>query len=283
AARSSRDTLLGPILDRVRRHLAAESRGSRLAAEMIMRRTGSRTTVAVPEARLRGRSGATLLAISRLQFVTGGGDAERLTGSFTTGGEGLPRIAGQLVQAAGDRTQVALRMAPYEAGDARLAIPELALVRGADGAVGLAGEIHASGALPGGRAEGLVLPISGNLSPSRELSLWQDWTEIAFDRLRFANLALDRRRLTLCPPRGTAIVHYGAQGLKVAAGASSLQLAGRLGETPIEIGSGAVGFAWPGTVSARELVVTLGPAETATSFAISNLTARTGGEIAGRF
>ena len=42
-------------------------------------------------------------------------------------------------------------------------------------------------------------------------------------------------------------------------GAPSLDLAGRLGETPIRIASGPVGIAYPGAISARSMRVTLGP------------------------
>ena len=46
-----------------------------------------------------------------------------------------------------------------------------------------------------------------------------------------------------------------ARGLRIAAGVPSLDLAGRLGATPIRIRSGAVGMAWPGTLAARALDV----------------------------
>lgn len=283
AAKSSGDTLLGPILDRVRRQLALEGRRSRLAADLTLRRTGARTSVVIPRATLRGSSGATLLSLSRIQLVTGEGGAPRFAGSFATGGEGLPRVAGRVVQRSGGGLQANLSMAEYAVGGSRLTIPELALVQRGDGALGFAGQVQASGALPGGAAEGLVLPVSGNWSSARGLAMWNDCTKMRFERLQFANLTLGRQGLTLCPPRGTAMVRYGVGGLKIAAGAPALEVAGRLGETPIAVRSGPVGFAWPGALSARRLVVTLGPADTATTFAIEDLTAEIGEDIAGRF
>src|SRR5690606_35113520 len=82
---------------------------------------------------------------------------------------------------------------------------------------------------------------------------------------------------------GRAILRYGDEGLRIAAGAPSLDLAGRLGETPIRIESGPVGLAYPGAFSARRMVVALGPRDTATTFAIENLTAQVGETISGRF
>jgi hypothetical protein len=283
AAGSTRETLLGPILDRVRRQLAAEGRASRLVAEMTLRRTDGRTTLVIPQANWRGSSGATLLALSRLQFATGGPEAPRFAGGFSTGGEGLPRISGRIEQRPGGEVRLQASMAPYEAGRSRLAVPELALVQRDGGAIGFAGRAVASGTLPGGSAENLQVPLSGSWSQSAGLLMWSDCAALRFDRLQLANLMLERRGLTLCPPSSGAILRYDGRGLRIAAGAPSLDLAGRLGETPIAIRSGPIGIAYPGAISARRLLVTLGPASTASTFAIDDLSAQIGKDIAGRF
>jgi hypothetical protein len=283
AAGATRDTLLGPLLDRVRRQLAAEGKASRLAAEVTVRRTDGRATVAVPQARWQGSSGSTLLALSRFQLAGAGAAAPRFSGGFSTGGEGLPHIAGRMEQQPGGAVRVVASMAPYAAGGSRLAIPELVLVQRANGAIGFAGRALASGALPGGSADDLQVPLSGNWSRSTGLAMWHDCAALRFDRLQLANLTLERRGLTLCPPHGSAIVRYDGRGLRIAAGASSLDVAGRLGGTPIAIRSGPVGLAYPGAISARRLLVTLGPADTASTFAIDDLGAQIGKDIAGRF
>lgn len=283
AADAAGDTLLGPIVERIRGQLAAEQRGSRFAADVTVRRTGALTTVVVPQATWRSGSGATLLALSRVQLATGGPGAVRFAGSFATGGDGLPRIAGQMTQRPDGGVAVDVSMAAYRAGRSRLAIPQLALVQLPSGAIGLAGRVLASGALPGGSADNLQVPLSGNWSPSAGLSLWNDCTELRFDRLQIANLTLERRGLTLCPPGGSAIVRYDDRGLRVTAGAPSLEVAGRLGETPVAIRSGPIGFAYPGALTARRLLVTLGPADTASTFAVDDLSARIGDDIAGKF
>jgi hypothetical protein len=283
AERSAADTLLGPILARVRGALAAESRASRLSADVTLRSSGETLSLVIPRASLRGRSGATLLALSRVQGVLGGGEVPRLSGNFATGGAGLPRIAGRLEQRPDGGIEGRLSMAEYAAGASRLAIPELALVWDAGGAIGFSGQARASGALPGGSADNLVLPLSGNWSPVRGLAMWRDCTELRFDALRLASLTLDGRSVTLCPPPGRSIVRYSDAGLQIAAGAPSLEVAGRLGETPIAIRSGPIGLAWPGALSARQLQVTLGPADTATRFALEDLSAQIGEDIAGRF
>ena len=173
-------------------------------------------------------------------------------------------------------------MATYQAEGGSVAVPSLAIVSKGE-AIGFSGRSIVSGDLPGGHAEGLLLPLSGNWSSAGGLALWRQCTRLTFDSLRYANLTLERHGLTVCPAKGAPIVRYGAGGLRVAAGVPSLDLAGRLGTTPIAIRSGAVGFAYPGALSARQLLVTLGPRDTATTFAVGNLTARIGKTISGRF
>lgn len=283
AQRSGEGTLAAPLLAQVRSALTREARGSRLAASHMLRRTGRAMNLVVPQAALRGGSGATLLSLSRFQLTTEGEGPPRLSGNFATGGAGLPQVAGRLERQAGGRLITRMTMADYRAGDARVALPGLTLVQNADGALGFAGEARLSGALPGGRADNLVLPLEGNWTPGRGLAAWRRCATLRFDRLALADLAFDRRSLSLCPPAGGAIVAIDGRGARIAAGAPALDLAGRLGASPIRIRSGPVGFAWPGALAARALDVELGPAATASRFRIANLSARIGRDVAGSF
>jgi hypothetical protein len=282
AARSTRGILLGPIVEQIRRALAREGLGSSLAGEFTLRRAGDQTTLVVPSASLRGGGGATLVSLSRFQLAGRPGAAFDYSGNFATGGPGLPQVVGSMARKPGGGVQARLAMAEYRAGGSRLAIPEMVVVQRPRGALGFAGTIRASGALPGGRADNLLLPVSGTWA-SGELTLWRECTVARFDRLRYANLTLARQSLTLCPSHGTPIVRYDQRGLRIVAGAPSLNLSGMLGQTPIAIRSGAVGFAYPGTLSAKQLNVALGPPATAQRFMISDLTARIGKDIQGRF
>lgn len=284
AATSAQGTLAQPLLLKLRRALAVQLPGSTLAGEYDLRLRDGRIALAMPSAHVRGRTGETLLALSRVQLATGAEGLPLFSGNFTSGGPGLPQISGRMEQRGAGPTRLRLRMAPYSAGGSSIELPELALVQRGDGALGFAGSLRASGPLPGGMVQGLVLPISGNISYRGDVSVWRSCTTATFDTLRIANLSLDRRALTLCPPRGGAIVRSdGGGGLAIAAGASSLALAGRLGETPIALNSGPVGFAYPGSLIAKSVLVTLGPADSTTSFAIQDLSARIGDDVAGTF
>ncbi|MCA1660860.1 MAG: YdbH domain-containing protein [Novosphingobium sp.] len=283
AQAGTQGTLLAPLLARFRGAIAREARGGRLLAELDVRKTGALTTVVVPQASLSGGSGETLAALSRFSLTSGGGGAPRLAGNFSTGGPGLPRIAGRMERLEDGRAVFRMAMAEYRVGSSSLALPRLALAQADDGSLGFAGEARASGPLPGGFAQGLVVPVDGNLAADGALALFRRCTALRFDRLTLASLTLERRGLTLCPQRGRPIVRYAGGALSIAAGAPSLDLAGRLGQTPVRIASGPIGFAHPGVLTARRLDVALGPTATASRFRVSNLEARIGNEIAGTF
>jgi hypothetical protein len=283
AQRAGADSLAGPLAGQVRTVLLREGQGSSLAANYILRRTGASTNLVVPQAALRGGSGAMLLSVSRVQLSITGSATPRLAGNFATGGVGLPQIAGRLEQRSDGALITRMTMAEYRASGARLAVPSLTLVQLADGALGFSGEALLSGALPGGHAENLALPLEGSWRASRGLALWRTCATLRFDRLTLASFSFDHRELSLCPPRGGPIVAVDARGTRVSAGAPSLDLAGRLGETPIRMRSGPVSFAMPGTLAARGVEVALGQAATVSHLRIGNLDARVGKDITGRF
>lgn len=283
AERAAAGTLGAPLLAQLRSGLRQEGGDSRLNADFTVRQSGDLTSVIVPQLELTGTSGEDLLVISRGQLALGGKGGMRLTGNLRTGGRGLPRLSGQVERRPGGVIEARLAMPEYRAGDARVALPRLVIVRRADGAMGLSGQATISGALPGGRVERLAVPIDGTWSKRRGLAMWRRCTPLRFDSLRYANLTLDAKALTLCPGPGGAILTSSARGTRFAAGAPALALSGRLGDTPIVLRSAAVGFAWPGSLAARNVDVTLGQVDAANRITIASLTGRLGSVLSGRF
>lgn len=276
-------TLIAPIVRRVASSLQAETRGSALEATVRFRKNPKGYSLLAPQAELRGGSGARILSLSRFEVVGEGDAPPRLAGNIATGGPNLPRITGRMERSSSGGAIFRLAMERYEAEGSALAIPQLVLAQGESGALGFSGRIEATGPLPGGSTSNLVVPIDGRYLPGGELTLWSKCTDFSFDRLEVANLRLDKRGLTLCPARGRPILTNGPEGLRIAAGAPSLDLVGSLGETPIRLSSGPVGFAYPGALTAREIDVALGPEDTASRFRISDLKAQFGKDIAGTF
>ncbi|MHA6317136.1 YdbH domain-containing protein [Altererythrobacter sp. CAU 1778] len=282
AQAAAQDTLAAPLLARLRGALQNETRGSSVAGQATWRKIGDVANLVLPSLRVTGRSGSRLLDVSRLRYTSRPGMLPQIAGNFITDGRDMPRVSGRFEQRGGD-TLLNLVMAEYAAGDSRLAVPRLRVAMGQNGSARFAGQILASGALPGGSVRGLQAPLDGTYSSAGGLRLWDSCTEIGFAALTYANLSLDQRRLTLCPPRGGAIVRNDAGGLRIAAGAPSLALTGRLGSTPIAIRSGAIGFAYPGAMSARAVQVTLGQTGRDVQFLMTNLRADLGRDISGSF
>lgn len=283
AQRAGAGSLLAPLVGQVRTALLNEGKSSTLSGQYIYRTDKDGWSLVVPSARVSGTSGAPLLAVSRLQLGTGAGGTPTMSGNFSTGGKNMPLIVGRMEQAQGGQLAMGISLAEYRAGNARVAIPRLALVQSAGGALGFSGNARITGDLPGGRVEALELPLEGNWSSGGGFALWRRCAPLRFDSLAVANLVLHRQALSLCPPPGQAIVRSTPSGVKIAAGATSLSLSGKLGESPIRIASGPIGFAWPGQVSARSLAIELGPRETASHFRVTNLSARIGKDVSGKF
>lgn len=274
---------LAPLLTRMRAALGREEPGSTLAGDVALRRDAGRWSLVVPAAAIRGGSGQTLLSVSRVQIAGEGTGLPRLAGNFVMAGEGFPAITGRMEPMPGGRPALKLRMAEYRAGSDSVALPLLEIAQGPGGMLAFSGLAQLSGAIPGGAVRNLRLPVAGTYSPSGDLALFPRCISPQFDSLLLGQLTLDRQQLTLCPAGGRAIVANTARGLSIAAGTSAFALSGRLGATPLTLSTGAVGLAWPCTLTARSVDVALGPKDTATRFRLANLVARLGKDFSGSF
>lgn len=283
AQNAAKASFVAPMIQTMRGALQRESRNSQLSASYVLRKTGDGFDLVVPRGELHGGSGQLLLAVSRLDLSSSSAGSPRFSGNFTTGGAGLPQISGRIERRPNRSALARLTMAEYSAKGGRLAIPQLTVAQLANGALGYSGVARMSGALPGGSAQNLVIPLDGNWSSSGGLAAWRGCVPVQFDRLVYANLTLEKRGLTLCPTRNGAMLRIDRKGTRFAAGVSALNLAGRLGNTPIRIASGPVGFAIPGALAAKRLDILLGPLANPASFRIEDLSARIGQDIAGRF
>lgn len=287
AQSSAANSFLGPMALQVRQSLQRERAGSRLTADIVWRKAGAGQSLVVPAAQWHGGSGETLLSLSRFHMSSGAGSAQaappQLSGNFSTGGTGLPRITGRMEQDRSGGAQLRLTMAPYRVAGGEVEVPFLSVGQARNGSIAFAGETRLSGAFPGGSVRNLVMPIDGTVVANGDVAMFRKCVTPRFDALSFANLTVEKREVTLCPgPRG-AIVSVGGQGVRIAAGATALDLAGRLGETLVRIRSGPVGFAWPGNLAASQLDVELGPRDTATRFRLKNLSAQLGSDVTGSF
>ena len=283
AERSTGGTLVAPLLRRFVDAVEAQARGSTLETQLRYRSSADGYTLLVPRAEVSGRGGTRILSLSRVEARSRQGAPPTLQGNVALAGPGLPRLSGRMERAPSGASVFRVKMEPYEAASSRLAIPDLVVRQAANGALGFAGNILASGPLPGGAVEDLRLPVTGRVGANGALALWSECITPRFASLRYANLSLSGQSLTLCPAPGRPILAYDDGAFRLAAGAPSLSLAGTLGQTPIRLATGAVGFAYPGVLRANEVDIALGPVDRPTRFTISGLDARLGTDLGGTF
>ncbi|WP_291176871.1 YdbH domain-containing protein [Erythrobacter sp.] len=281
-ARTGEGTFIAPLTRKLANALQAETRGSALDAEIRMRLDPNGYSLLTPRAELRGGSGARLVSLSRVEIAAQGGEMPRIAGNIATGGANMPRITGRMERSDSGGSIFRLAMERYAAGSSALAVPQIVIAQGSSGALGFSGRVLASGPLPGGSATNLLLPVEGRYG-NGQLALWRKCMDVRFDRLEYADLAFEKRGLTLCPVPGRAILTNGPGGMRIAAGTPSLDLEGYLGETPMRLTTGPVGFAYPGVMTARSIDVALGPPDTASRFRVADLEARIGENVAGTF
>lgn len=280
--RSTSGTLLAPLIARFQSGLSSESRGSRLEAELEFKRNPGQISVVVPQATLVSVQGSTLAAVSRFSLVDDGGSRPRIAGNFSTAGRDLPRLAGRM-ETFGGQPIFRLAMAEFRRGDSALTIPRVSVAQARDGTLGFAGVVRVSGPVPGGAVQNLSLPLDGSYASDGNLAVLRRCTSASFDRVQLSSLVLQRRSVVLCPQQGAPILQYRGGSLRLAAGVPNLEMSGMLGGTPIRLTSGPVGFAYPGSLSAKDVAVALGPAATASRFRITELKGRLGARLAGTF
>ncbi|RZV32516.1 MAG: exoprotein [Sphingomonadaceae bacterium] len=282
AREATAGSLLAPLMAKLSAALEEQAEGASLAADIVLRSTETGLSLVSPRATLRSSGGNVLAALSRLQVQSGEARVPLISGNVTLGGAGLPQLQGRMERDDSGRTVFRATMAPYAAGNSRLAFSELEVRQARNGVVRFTGSVQADGPLPGGEVRGLDLELDGVFAQDGTLSLWSACTEVTFRRLAFADLDLDARSLTLCPPSGRTILSYGSGGVRFAAGTPGLNLSGRLGGSTIRLDSGPIGIAWPGILRAQDVDVVLGT-NAALRLTISELTGNLGETIGGKF
>ena len=280
-------TLAAPLLAQLSGALQREGRDSKLAGHYVLRGHGSALSVIVPEAHVTGSSGARVLTLSRLAVDSAPGRGLGLSGNVTSGGPGLPHITARLEPLGRGRQMALVSMADYRAGSARLAMPDMRLTLGAGG-LAIAGRIAVSGALRGGEAGNLALPVDGRWNGKSGLALWPKCVRPSIESLAFGNLRLEHETLALCPV-GPVILALRNGQMRVAARVPGIDVAGHLGTAPVRISGGAAQLAYGGAAgafSAKDLVVVLGggqPGVEATRIALGSVDGKLGSALAGHF
>ncbi len=283
AEAQSEGTLAAPLLAKLQRGIANMEQANRFTARATAKQTGSILSAVVPEARLRNGGGDSALTVTQMQFTSGTSAGTRLIGNFATSGRDLPQLSGRMEQRSGGSLALRLTMPEFREDNAAVSIPQMEIRQSAGGVVSLAGELLASGAIPGGDVRGLSVPVSGRWSSANGFALWEECVALSYSSLDVSGLNLANQGLRFCPNSSRAIVSAGGDGVRIGARMQGLDLAGSLGGTPFTLASGPVDLNWPGAASTSELAVTLGGTDAPNSFTIAEFSMDIGDDFAGTF
>ncbi|WP_066542529.1 intermembrane phospholipid transport protein YdbH family protein [Sphingomonas sp. CCH18-B1] len=275
-----------PIAPLVQRMVSAARRalpGSDLAMTVDARARGAETAFAIPRLSLSGARGERLVGGNSLS-VRRVGEEWQLAGNLATGGAGLPVAQLRIVPRGQGAYALKLAMDAYSAGDASLTLPQFEALWNGRGELDFAGSARLSGPFPGGRVEGLALPLQGRWSEAGGFAMYDACQTVRVERLRVSNFASGRQALTLCPDRGRSIVRSGPGGLQMAARlAGPTRLQGKLGSSDLALAAGAVRIDFPGSARLSDVDLLIGPAQSGTHITAGDFSVDLGGALGGTY
>lgn len=230
---SLRKTPLEPIGQKLARAIEANLANFDSETGFSVARDGAGAIEAgVKRFALRSRAGGRI-ALESGQGVSFKDDRLAINGNFMMEGGGLPK-AQLSVQQRGDAVGGTLRIATYQAGSARLAIPTLRFEEKAKGQFAFNGRAQLSGPLSGGQIDGLELPISGRFGPGGAIRAGEGCITARFARLQLGSLELGRNEVPICATSG-AMVSGSADGIKIDLQTKALALRGEMGGNPFRL------------------------------------------------
>ncbi|HEY6916141.1 MAG TPA: YdbH domain-containing protein [Allosphingosinicella sp.] len=211
--------------------------------------------------------------------------AVRMDGEFALFGGGFPTARLSIDQSrAGAPVSGRARVAPMRAGDARLALGEIAFNRTADGLTRIQTMVSMDGPFQGGRVEGLTLPVVGRLGGGG-LSIGEGCVMASFRALDVSGLRLGRTHLPLCPT-GRALVWKTPGGpLQGGATLRRPRLLGTLGGSPLDLAAANLRFDLDrARFSGSDFLIRLGREGAVNRLALATLEGRfTDGGVTGTF
>ena len=281
-ARQTRDTPIGPLLARIAPALGRAGDGFDGRLTFDAYRNASRNTgFAVSGLVLDSASGAQVRQMGTL--VLQSGPTGMTPGSpvdLMIGGRNLPEINLTMQQSGGGVWTGNAVVAPYAAGGASLAVPNLAFNGRSGGAWRFDGQANLSGPLPGGSISGLNLPINGRYDENG-LALYNACQNVRFDSAKLSSLTLRGQSLRLCPDRGRSMLVVRGGDTRFASNVSNLAASGMLGGSPMTAKSASVRFSLGDGFTARDVTVTIGDASAQTRFDVAMLAGQFGNGTSG--
>lgn len=283
-------SLAGSPLDPLARALSSNVRraGESFDASGTFRMThaAGRGTIKIARLGAASRSGARLSLSGGdgfgIDLATG---AVGLDGRLALDGGGFPRTEGVLTQSrAGAPLSGSIRIAPFAANGARLALSDVMFGGSADGSTRVRTIATIDGPFSDGRVRGLVLPVEGTVGPNGFV-VGARCTAASFEALQYSSLRLGATRLSLCPTGRGLAWKQGTGAVQGGAEVARMRLAGTLGSSPITLNADRFRFTLGSSAfSGTKVAVRLGQSDSVTRLDLGSLTGRiTRSGVAGGF
>lgn len=274
----TRDTPIGPLLARIAP--VVERAGDRFDGNLefdAFRDFQGRMGATISSLALKSGSGAQLRQNSPL-VIQSSSSGWRIGApvQLALSGRDVPNATLSLRPTAGSQWAGNLTVAPFTGGSARLAIPALAFSGSPGSAWRFNGQALVSGPMPNGFVSGMQLPLSGRYD-GQGLALYESCQSVRFDSLKIASFAIRSQSLRLCPDGERPVFSTGNGRTRFAANLPNFVARGNLGSAPLSAKSASIRFSLNEGFVARDVAVTLGQEESATDFAVAELTGRFGG------
>ncbi|KQX18228.1 hypothetical protein ASD39_17485 [Sphingomonas sp. Root50] len=201
-------------------------------------------------------------------------------------GGGMPSAVISLRQAVpGAPLTGSATIAPYVAGNARLALAPIRFGPGRGGQTLVSTRVTMDGPLADGRVEGLDLPIELAVDGKGGFALNRSCAPLGFDRLVIAGTVIGRSSLPLCPVGGALVGRTSAGRIFGGARIATPRLRGRVGDQPLTMTARSidVAVARPG-FRVGDLAVRLGDPANPTRLDVAALDGKIGPQgFGGRF
>lgn len=284
AAQATGLALLEPLAARLGRGLERVEQDSTLRANVSLRRNANALSVTIPQAMMTADRN-TVASFSRVQmrFVEGA-DVPLITGNARISGKDLPQITARIEQDGIASSATRIRMEPYEAEGASLAIPDIAIVQASSGALRFSGNVVASGALSeDAKVEALSIPLDGQWGPPSGLALVSRCGTMSARAISHPRFAFEDADIEFCPSSARAGLRLNGGDVRADLQMKPANLLGMLdGESARFVSEGAV-FSTTSGLSAEGVELTLGEGDTQTRFALSRVEGKTGNSWSGTF
>jgi translocation and assembly module TamB len=182
----------------------------------------------------------------------------RIDGLLEMAGGGLPtaRVLIRQPRPRGPMNGMA-RIAPYRAGNARLALSPVRFAAAPDGSTMINTSALIDGPIGDGAVRGLRVPINGRFRSDGAFALGTACGNVGFDYLKTGSLQLGQTRLPVCPIGQAMISKRPGASLQISARTTRPRLVGRLGSSLLSLAA-AQGRAVGREFSFDELALRLG-------------------------